>query len=233
MSSLDSAVTYTSISSEDVPLWGIRFFGMEQPDSPEAALQSPIQTPPVPQDEDEREPMFIQSHDPDYVPKPMYPEYILLEDEHVLPVEEQPLPPVTLRIASTEALIDAVTAALTSPLLLPLPPPLYIPPPVDRRDDIPETELPTRYKSCLFALGPRYEVGESSTARPTGGRGIDYGYGIRDTWVDSAEAVPEITPMTLGEVNTRVTMLPELHEHDTQDLYALLEDAQDSRTHIS
>ncbi|GJY89863.1 hypothetical protein Tco_0505059 [Tanacetum coccineum] len=33
--------------------------------------------------------------------------------------------------------------------------------------------------------------------------------------------------MTLGEVNTRVTELAELHEHDTQDLYALLEDAQE------
>ncbi|GJR06210.1 hypothetical protein Tco_0529194 [Tanacetum coccineum] len=33
--------------------------------------------------------------------------------------------------------------------------------------------------------------------------------------------------MTVGEVNTRVTELSELHEHDTQDLYALLEDAQD------
>nr|GEX32855.1 reverse transcriptase domain-containing protein [Tanacetum cinerariifolium] len=78
-----------------------------------------------------------------------------------------------LRIASTQALIDAVTAALPSP---PIPPPLYIPPPVDRRDDIPETELPPRKKSCLFALGPRYEVGESSTARLIGGRGIDYGF---------------------------------------------------------
>ncbi|GJU20990.1 putative reverse transcriptase domain-containing protein [Tanacetum coccineum] len=48
-----------------------------------------------------------------------------------------------------------------------------------------------------------------------------------------AEAVPEIAPMTVGEVNTRVTELAELHEHDTQDLYALLEDAQDSRTRIS
>nr|GFB55463.1 hypothetical protein [Tanacetum cinerariifolium] len=28
-----------SISSEDVPFWGIRFFGMEQPNSPEAAPQ--------------------------------------------------------------------------------------------------------------------------------------------------------------------------------------------------
>ncbi|GJT62862.1 hypothetical protein Tco_1006395, partial [Tanacetum coccineum] len=61
----------------------------------------------------------------------------------------------------------------------------------------------------------------------------DVGYGIRDTWVDPAEAVPEIAPMTVGEVNTRVTELAELHEHDTQDLYALLEDAQDSRSRIS
>ncbi|GJT60063.1 hypothetical protein Tco_1003596 [Tanacetum coccineum] len=61
----------------------------------------------------------------------------------------------------------------------------------------------------------------------------EVGYGIRDTWVDLEEAVPEITPMTVGEVNTRVTELAELHKHDTQDLYALLEDAQDSRTRIS
>ncbi|GJW05744.1 hypothetical protein Tco_1568167 [Tanacetum coccineum] len=39
--------------------------------------------------------------------------------------------------------------------------------------------------------------------------------------------------MTVGEVNTRVIELAELHEHDTQDLYALLEDAQDSRSRIS
>ncbi|GJV02184.1 hypothetical protein Tco_1335753 [Tanacetum coccineum] len=32
------------------------------------------------------------------------------------------------------------------------------------------------------------------------------------------EAVPEVAPMTVGEVNTRVTELAELHEHDTQDL---------------
>nr|GFC61340.1 hypothetical protein [Tanacetum cinerariifolium] len=52
------------------------------------------QTPLVSQDEDEREPMFIQPHDPDYVPEPMYPEYIPLEDEHVLSAKEQSLPPV-------------------------------------------------------------------------------------------------------------------------------------------
>nr|GEV19632.1 hypothetical protein [Tanacetum cinerariifolium] len=316
---------------------------MQQPDSLEAAPLSFIQTPPVPQEEDDCELMFIQPHDPDYVPEPMYPEYIPREDEHVLSAEEQPLPPIVLltaesagyvaesdlkedledyeddesedgpvdyhidggddgddddsdpsrddaddddkdeeeeehlasadsaivvpavepasvslpseveverllamptpppssltslsppsagerlaRIASTQALIDVVTAALPSP---PLPPPLYIPPHVDRRGDIPETELPPRKNSCLFALGPRYDVGESSTARPTRGRGIDYGF---VSTLD--EAVPGIAPMTLREVNTKVTELVELHEHDTQDLYALIKDAQDSRTHIS
>ncbi|GJX63443.1 hypothetical protein Tco_0296343, partial [Tanacetum coccineum] len=77
----------------------------------------------------------------------------------------------TLRIASTQALIDVVTAALPSPPLPPPPPSLYIPPPVDRRDDILESEQPPRKRSCLFSLGPRYEVEESSTARPTRGRG--------------------------------------------------------------
>nr|GEY34172.1 hypothetical protein [Tanacetum cinerariifolium] len=385
MSSSDPIVTYTFVSSEDVPFWGIRIFGMEQPNSPEATPQSPIQTPPVPQDEDEREPMFIQPHDPDYVPGPMYPEYIPLEDEHVLPAEEQPLPPIvsptaespeyvaksypkeykdqetedgpvdypmdggddgddddsdsskddaddkeedeeedeeeeehlaladsaiiiptdelvspfdgtwlvipppstdttttgsritvrlqatisflleeeverllamptpspspltslsppfarerlarctaptacpsplpmlspllpscgcptqiqTLRLASTQALIDAVTATLPSPLL---PPPLYIP----------EIEMPPR-KSTLDAEARRRGIGE-------------VWYGIRDTWVDLVETVPEIAPMTVGEVSTRVTKLSELHEHDTHNLYALLEDARDSRTRIS
>ncbi|GKC64181.1 hypothetical protein Tco_1096779, partial [Tanacetum coccineum] len=51
-------------------------------------------TPPFPQDEDEREPMFVQAHDLDYVPEPIYPEYIPLEDEHEFTAEEQPLPPV-------------------------------------------------------------------------------------------------------------------------------------------
>ncbi|GKA64832.1 hypothetical protein Tco_0764539, partial [Tanacetum coccineum] len=113
------------------------------------------------------------------------------------------------------------------------------------RGDIPESEQPPRKRLCLSTLDSRYEVRESSTARSTRDRGIDYGfismvdveerrqgirdvgYDIRDTWVDLAEAFPEIAPMTVREVKTRVTELAKLHEHDTQDLYALLEDAQD------
>ncbi|GJY71288.1 putative reverse transcriptase domain-containing protein, partial [Tanacetum coccineum] len=99
-----------------------------------------------------------------------------------------------------------------------------------------------------FLPSSGYEVGESSTARPIGGRGVDYGfvsivdaearrqgisevgYGIRDTWVDlrrrkSSEITPS-TPWARGQ-QYWVTELAELHEHDTQDLYALLEDAQE------
>ncbi|GJT08355.1 hypothetical protein Tco_0842817 [Tanacetum coccineum] len=432
MSSASSAITYTSVYTDSEPgrvFWGadeeisekgsprviiLGYDGLPiQPVAPPSSDYIPgpeeQQTPPVPQDEDEHDPIFIQPHDPDYMSKPMYLKYIPLEDEHEFLVEEQPLPPVdsptaespgyvvesdpeedpeeyeddetndgpvdypmdggedgddndgdssrddvddedeedeeeeeedhlasadsavivhTVELVSppeeTEpiipppstdittigaritvqlqasislppeaevkrllaiptpppspltslsppsagerlarctalsahsslppALVDAVTAALPSPPLPPLPPSLYIPPPVDRRDDVPGSEQPPRKRSCLFALGSKYEVAESSTARPTGGRGVDYGfvstldakerrrgsrevgYGIRDTWVDPAEAVPEIAPMTVGEVNTRVTELAELHEHDTQDLYSLLEDAQDSRTRIA
>ncbi|GKE02941.1 hypothetical protein Tco_1390924, partial [Tanacetum coccineum] len=314
------------------------------------------QTPPVPQDEDEREPMFIQAHDPDYVPEPVYPEYIPLEDEHVFPVEKQPLPPIDLPttespgyitesdpeedpkeyeddetedgpvdypmdggddgdydgdssgddaddeddgdeeekeyLAPADSTIVVPTDELVSPpegtepavpppfiditigaritvrpqasislppeaevervlaMTTPSPsPPILLSPPSAgerlARDNILESEQPPRKRLCLSTLGSRYEIGESSTARPIRGRGVDYeffstvdaearrqgiskvGYGIRDTWVDPAEAVLEVAPMTMGEVNTRVTELAEIHEHDTQDLYALLEDAQD------
>ncbi|GKF78468.1 hypothetical protein Tco_0234036, partial [Tanacetum coccineum] len=118
------------------------------------------------------------------------------------------------------ALIDAVTAALPS---APLPPSLYIPPPVDHRDDIPESEQPPRKRLYLSTLGFRYAVGESSTARPTRGQGIDYGF---VSTVDAEERRQGIRGVGVVE-------LAELHEHDTQDLYALLEDAQDSRSRIS
>nr|GEV24405.1 hypothetical protein [Tanacetum cinerariifolium] len=289
------------------------------------------QTPPAPQDDGDHELVFIQPHDPDFVPEPIYPEYILLEDEHILPAEEQPLSPIVSPNAESpgyvaesdpeedpkeyeedeteDGLVDypmdggddgddddsdssrydaddededeeeeeehlasadsavviplmsllphlreqspsyhhppltplplelgllsdrerlarcTATAALPSP---PLPPSLYLPP-VDHRDDILESKQPPRKRLCLSTLGSRYEVGESSTK----GRGIDYGfadtveaemrhrgirevgYGIRDTWIDPEEAVPEMAPTTLEKVNTRVTELAELHEHDT------------------
>nr|GEX44254.1 putative reverse transcriptase domain-containing protein [Tanacetum cinerariifolium] len=100
-----------------------------------------------------------------------------------------------------------------------------MPPPIDRRDDIPEIEMPPRKRLCLSTLGSKYKVGESSMARPTGGQGKDY------VFVSTLDA--KARRRGIGEVNTRVIELAELHEHDTQDLYGLLEDAQDSRTRIS
>ncbi|GJY30511.1 hypothetical protein Tco_0414006 [Tanacetum coccineum] len=85
MSSASSAVTYTSVYTESEPAEA--FMGADDEEMMRV-------TPPVPQDEDEREPMFVQAHDPDYVPEPIYPEYIPLEDEHEFSAEEQPLPPV-------------------------------------------------------------------------------------------------------------------------------------------
>ncbi|GJS59611.1 putative reverse transcriptase domain-containing protein [Tanacetum coccineum] len=387
-------VTYTSVYTDSEP--GRAFWGADDEEVPEGGIPRVIvlgydglplqpvappspdfilgpenpQTPPVPQEEDEREPLFVQAHDPNYVPEPIYPEYIPLEDDHEFPAEEQPLPPIdsptaespgyitesdpeedpegyeddetedgsgfdypmdggddgddddgdssrddardededeedeedeeeeehlapadsttiipadepvfppegtepiipppstditigaritirpqtsislppggremrelamiysithphpfhyhqpsagsallgawlppcssppfthhhwvfnqtqTLRIASTQALIDAVTAALPPP---PLPPSLSIPSPVDRRDDIPESEQPPRKRLHLPTIRSRYES--------------------------------ERVPLGLEDVGCR--SFAELHERDTQDLYALLEDAQD------
>ncbi|GJS47199.1 hypothetical protein Tco_0597320 [Tanacetum coccineum] len=39
-------------------------------------------------------PRAHRAHDLTYVPEPIYPEYIPLEDDHEFPAEEQPLPPI-------------------------------------------------------------------------------------------------------------------------------------------
>nr|GFB24559.1 hypothetical protein [Tanacetum cinerariifolium] len=116
MSSASSEVTYTSIYSNSEPgrvFWGadeelsdggspqVIVYGYDglsmlpvAPPSPDyiPGPEEP-QTPPAPQDKDEHELMFIQPHDPYFVPEPIYPEYIPLENEHILPAEEQLLPP--------------------------------------------------------------------------------------------------------------------------------------------
>ncbi|GJU17458.1 reverse transcriptase domain-containing protein, partial [Tanacetum coccineum] len=118
MSSATSVVTYTSVYTDSEP--GRAFWGADDEEVSEGGIPRVIvlgydglliqpvappspdyipgpedpQTPPVPQDEDEREPMFVQAQDPDYVPEPIYPEYIPLEDEHEFSAEEQPILPV-------------------------------------------------------------------------------------------------------------------------------------------
>ncbi|GJX51057.1 ribonuclease H-like domain-containing protein, partial [Tanacetum coccineum] len=138
---------------------------------------------------------------------------VIPTDEPVFPPEgtEPVVPPPSTDItigARITALIDAVTAALPPPPLPPLPPSLSMPSPVDRRDDIPESEQPPRKRLHLSTIYSRYEIGESSTARPARGQGIDYGF------VSTVDA-------------------EERRQGIRSDVVCLLEDAQDSRSRIS
>ncbi|GJS23375.1 hypothetical protein Tco_0452007 [Tanacetum coccineum] len=120
-----------------------------------------------------------------------------------------PLPPPII-LSHTRS--DAPSSG--TPPLLPIPAPTpslpLLLPSTNHREDRPEVTLPPR-KRLGIALGPRYEVGESSSAaaaRPTGGSRADYGfvvtldrevrrdperyvgYGITDTWDEMLEDMP-------------------------------------------
>ncbi|GJR18656.1 hypothetical protein Tco_0967183 [Tanacetum coccineum] len=87
MSSASSTVTYTSVDIDSEP--GRAFWPAD-----EELSDLPIQPVALPSPDYIPGPEDPQAHDPDYVPEPIYHEYIPLEDEHVFPAEEQPLPPV-------------------------------------------------------------------------------------------------------------------------------------------
>ncbi|GJT11636.1 putative reverse transcriptase domain-containing protein [Tanacetum coccineum] len=106
---------------------------------------------------------------------------------------------------------------LGTPPLLPIPAPTSLPPlllpSTDHRADRPKVCLPPRKRLCI-ALGPRYEVRESSSAsatRPTGGFRADYSF---------------IT--TLDREIRR-----DLEREDTDEIYKRLDEAQDDRSLMS
>ncbi|GJY35621.1 hypothetical protein Tco_0420999 [Tanacetum coccineum] len=81
--SASSEVTYTSISSHGDPLaWDVDLFGLQEPDSLEAAPTSPDYMP-GPNEPEQAPPS------PDYVPGPEYPEYLAPVDDEIV-VEDQP-----------------------------------------------------------------------------------------------------------------------------------------------
>ncbi|GKC99328.1 hypothetical protein Tco_1169603, partial [Tanacetum coccineum] len=110
-------------------------------------------------------------------------------------------PPSPIRsLGYRAAMVRMRAEAAATPHSLPLPPPFILsptrpdtPPPLptsaptslpplllpsaSHREDIPEVNLPP-WRRLGIALGPRYEVGESSTAaaRPAGGLRADYGF---------------------------------------------------------
>ncbi|GJU34834.1 putative reverse transcriptase domain-containing protein [Tanacetum coccineum] len=120
----------------------------------------------------------------------------------------------------------------------------------DRREDRPEVTLPPR-KRLGIALGPTYEVGESSsaaTARPTGGLKADYGfvatmdreirhdlerdvgYGIIDSLdeiVEAMQGTPIVTDVT--ELSQRMIEFETKVRQDTDEVYTRLDDEQFGR----
>ncbi|GJV90017.1 hypothetical protein Tco_1533955 [Tanacetum coccineum] len=94
------------------------------------------------------------------------------------------------------------------PILAPTSSPPLLLPSTDHRADMPEVCLPPRKRLCI-ALGPRYEVGESSyapAARPTGGFRADYGF---------------------------VATLDREIRQDTDEIYGRLDEAQEARAVLS
>ncbi|GJZ59683.1 hypothetical protein Tco_0615499 [Tanacetum coccineum] len=119
----------------------------------------------------------------------------------------------------------------------------------DRREDRPEVTLPPR-KRLGIALGPAYEVGESSSAnaaRPAGSLREDYGfvatmdreirhdperdvgYGITDSWdeiVETLQGAPVSTDTDLGQ---HMTAFETKVRQDTDEIYMRLDDEQSGR----
>nr|GEY82838.1 hypothetical protein [Tanacetum cinerariifolium] len=192
-------------------------------------LEEP-QTPPAPQEKDEHEPMFIQVHDPDFMPEPIYPEYIPLEDEHILLAEEQLLPPVVSPTAESQRYV-----AESDPKEDPEEyeddktedgPVDY---PMDGGDDGDEDDSDSSVDNVDDEDEDEEEIWRVI-------RLLQEQYHFEFEEDKKLLVVLQIWSLSLmgtDLVNARVTELGELHEHDTQELYALLEDAQDSRTHIS
>nr|GFA22442.1 reverse transcriptase domain-containing protein [Tanacetum cinerariifolium] len=94
------------------------------------------------------------------------------EEEHPAPTDSIPPPPVH-HVTAKMSIKDQPQAEIDKLLTIPSPPPSPLSP-----ADVPEVTLPPRKRLCI-TLGPRYEVGESSStaaARPTGGFKMDYGF---------------------------------------------------------
>nr|GEW28171.1 RNA-directed DNA polymerase, eukaryota, reverse transcriptase zinc-binding domain protein [Tanacetum cinerariifolium] len=105
MSSASSAVTYTSVYIDSEP-WRV-FWGADEELSDGGSARvivygydrlpmQPLAT---------LSPDYIPSPEEPQTPPPIYREYIPLEDKHVLPVEEQPLPPIDIPTAESQGYV--------------------------------------------------------------------------------------------------------------------------------
>nr|GFC30291.1 hypothetical protein [Tanacetum cinerariifolium] len=153
-------------------------------------------------------------------------------------------PPIPIRSLGYRAAMIRLRdeAAFTSS------PPLQLPS-ANRREDRPEVTLPPR-KRLDIALGPRYEVGESSSAaaaRPAGGLRADYGfvatvdreivrdperevgYGITESWDEIVETLQGAPVSTDTELGGYVREFEKRVRQDTDEIYMRLDDEQTER----
>nr|GEZ94462.1 hypothetical protein [Tanacetum cinerariifolium] len=126
-------------------------------------------------------------------------------------------------------------------------PPLQLPS-ASRREDRPEVTLPP-HKRLGIALGPGYEVEESSSAaaRPAGGLRADYGfvatmdreimrdperevsYGITDSWDEIVETLQGASVSTDTELGGYMREFETRVRQDTDEIYIRLDDEQTER----
>ncbi|GJW65689.1 putative reverse transcriptase domain-containing protein [Tanacetum coccineum] len=159
-----------------------------------------------------------------------------------------PLPPPFI-LSPTR--LDAPSSGIPPPLPILVPtssPPLLLPS-ASRREDRPEVTLPPR-KRLGIALGPGYEVGESSSAtaaRPARGLRADYGfvatmdreirrdpkrevgYGITDSWDEIVETLQGAPVSTDTELGRHMTSFETRVRQDTDEIYTRLDDEQSQR----
>ncbi|GKC26617.1 hypothetical protein Tco_1033911 [Tanacetum coccineum] len=188
------------------------------------------------------------------IPSPSLP---LLPPSLVLSPAPPPSPIHSLGYRAAMIWLRAEAASTSHSLPLPPPFPVSVPtsspplllPSASCREDRPEVTLPPQ-KTLGIALGPRYEVGESSSAaaaRPAGGLRADYGfvatmdreirrdskrdvgYEITDSWdeiIKTLQGAPISTDTELGRhmiaFETRV-------RQDTDEIYTRLDDEQKAR----
>nr|GFA24796.1 hypothetical protein [Tanacetum cinerariifolium] len=200
MFSASSAVTYTSVYTDSKPgrvFWGA-YEELSDGGSPWVIVYRYDGLPMLP------------PHDLDFVPEPIYLEYIPLEDEHILLVEEQALPPVIS--PTTESLgitIQPQTSISLPPeadverllaMPIPSPSPLTSLSPPSAGERLARCTAPATLQSPPlppFSYPPPpvdRSKGVPESEQPPRKRlclstlGFrEVGYGIRDTWIDLAE----------------------------------------------
>ncbi|GJR01191.1 putative reverse transcriptase domain-containing protein [Tanacetum coccineum] len=203
-------------------------------------------------------PLSPWSSSPPQIPLPVSPPPPVLTAPPPSPIRSLGYRAATIRMraeaAATSHSLPLPPPFILSPTRPDAPPPLPTSaptsfPPLLLPSDRPEVNLPPRMGLGL-ALGPGYEVGESSAAaaaRPAGGHRADYGfvatmdrlvrrdperyvgYGITDSWDEIVETLQGAPVSTDTELGAHMREFESLVRRDTDEIYTRLDDEQGQR----